>query len=110
MVEGFLSTIRKKKTDSNVRIKNALTDKQLECPRYEEPIGDDMDEVEPPPGWNELTNAEKKQILDDDMDYYWIQDKYPITAKDWCNISFIILTPIIMSISFVNFALFLLFP
>ena len=40
-------------------------------PRYEDPIGDDMDECEPPPYWKELTKEEKLEILDQQMDSYW---------------------------------------
>ena len=43
----------------------------LLTPRNEDPPGDDIDENDPPPGWNELTYAEKKDILDYDIDSYW---------------------------------------
>tara|TARA_B100000029_G_scaffold509057_1_gene597389 strand:- start:3545 stop:3862 length:318 start_codon:yes stop_codon:yes gene_type:complete len=40
-------------------------------PRFEDPLGDDMDECEPPPCWNELSKEEKLEILDQQMDSYW---------------------------------------
>lgn len=43
----------------------------LTCLRYDDPPGDDMDEVDPPPYWNELTCEEKLDILDAQMDDYW---------------------------------------
>ena len=50
----------------------------LMCPRYDEPPGDDMDETEQPLGWNELTRAEKCDILDYEMDLYWNEIIPPI--------------------------------
>ena len=50
-----------------------------------------MDEVEPPPGWNELSYSEKKEILDKDLDYYWYENKEPINVNSLLLISFYIL-------------------
>jgi|UniRef100_A0A6C0AUC7 hypothetical protein len=68
---------------------NALTKtKNLMCPRYEDPVGDDINEVEPPLGWNELTKNEKLDILDYEMDLYWKELNQPI---NWWQISTLIL-------------------
>ena len=67
---------------------NALTKtKSLMCPRYEDPVGDDINEVEPPLGWNELTKNEKLDILDYEMDLYWKELNQPI---NWWQISTLI--------------------
>ena len=58
------------------------------CPRYEDPVGDDINEVEPPLGWNELTKNEKLDILDYEMDLYWNQIIKPI---NWWTISTFVL-------------------
>ena len=44
----------------------------LSCPRYDDPICDDMDEDEEDNSdWKELSNTEKKDALDYDLDEYW---------------------------------------
>lgn len=39
--------------------------------RYEESEMDDIDKDDFPLGWNELSNIEKKEILDHELDLYW---------------------------------------
>ena len=60
----------------------------LACPRYEDPIGDDMDETEQPLGWNECTREEKLDILDAEMDHYWYQIIPPV---NWWRFSALVL-------------------
>tara|TARA_Y100000389_G_scaffold70584_1_gene67264 strand:- start:4105 stop:4449 length:345 start_codon:yes stop_codon:yes gene_type:complete len=50
----------------------------LSCPRKEFEYGDDISESSDPPGWNELTQAEKLDILDWEMDCYWDEIVEPI--------------------------------
>ena len=99
---GYFSYITKGRATSKDKDYKNMKE-PLTCPRGDEPLCDDMDEVEPPPGWNELTDEEKKQILDTDMDHYWLGDRYPLTYKFWFVLSAYLLTPIGISILFVNF-------
>tara|TARA_B100001093_G_C26435191_1_gene845690 strand:- start:9 stop:305 length:297 start_codon:yes stop_codon:yes gene_type:complete len=62
---------QKKDNESFENIKLLRTAPPLLTPRYEDPPGDDMDECETPPYWNELTKEEKTDILDYDIDQYW---------------------------------------
>lgn len=87
-------SIKKNRLEENKMIMKGA----LECPRYEELPGDDMDEVEPPPGWNALSDSEKKDILDSDMDYYWLGDSYPLTWNNWVSVSFVFLKPVVFAI------------
>lgn len=55
----------------------------LQNPRYEDPPGDDMDEADKPPYWNELSDDQKKDIMDWEMDCYW--NEYFDTIYDKIN-------------------------
>lgn len=87
-------SIKKNRDEENKRIMG----NPLECPRIDEAPGDDMDEVEPPPGWRSLSYSEKKDILDSDMDYYWLGDSYPLTWNNWVSVSFVFFKPVIFAI------------
>ena len=82
----FREYVKKAKAKAKSKSKeNALTKTELlMCPRFEDPIGDDIDEVEPPLGWKELSRDEKLEILDYEMDLYWNQLTGPI---NWWKIS-----------------------
>tara|TARA_B100002052_G_scaffold292597_1_gene314411 strand:+ start:1930 stop:2205 length:276 start_codon:yes stop_codon:yes gene_type:complete len=44
--------------------------------RYEEYDADDIDNSDTPLGWNELSDLEKKDILDFELDLYWKENSY----------------------------------
>ena len=82
----FREYVKKAKAKAKSKSKeNALTKTELlmMCIR-DSPIGDDIDEVEPPLGWKELSRDEKLEILDYEMDLYWNQLTGPI---NWWKIS-----------------------
>jgi hypothetical protein len=80
---------------------------QLECPRSDEKPGDDMDEVEPPLGWNELTHAEKTDILDYQMDVYWLEKRKPSSLiTKWTYVKIVVCLAIVCRLPFTVLAFF----